>query len=68
MDIEIQRGIQVQKEKPKSATVLLIGNDGNTKAAIHIYPRFEKDGDTFRVEIASGNVSIKPPLLIEFDV
>lgn len=68
MDIEIQRGTQVQKDKPQSVHILLIGDDNNPKAAIHIYPKFEKDSDKFRVEIASGNVSIKPPLLVEFDI
>lgn len=68
MDIEIQRGAQLQLGKPQSAHILLIGDDGNSKAAIHIYPKFEVDSDRFRVEIKSGNVSIKPPLLVEFDV
>lgn len=66
--IEVQRGPQLQEGKPQSVHILLIGNDGNSKAVIHIYPKFEHDSDRFRVEIASGNVSIKPPLLIEFDV
>ena len=68
MDIEIKRGTQLQEGKPESVSLLLIGDDGNTKAYISVYPKFLKDSDLFRVEISSGNLSIKPPLRIEFDI
>ena len=68
MDIEIKRGTQLQEGKPESVSLLLIGDDGQAKAYISVCPKFLKDSDLFRVEISSGNVSIKPPLKIEFDI
>ena len=68
MDIEITRGIQLQEEKPESVRLLLIDDEGKVKASIHVSPKFLADSDLFRVEIAAGDVSIKPPLLIEFDI
>lgn len=56
--IEIARGQTLQGGRPKSAHIKLIGNDGELKGYISIYPRFEKPPftDTFKVEIHKGGV------------
>lgn len=68
MKIEITRGQKIYENKPESVTILLIDDDGNSKAAIHIYPQIGSKHDTFRLVVSAGNVSVKPPLLFEVDI
>ena len=73
MDIEIKRGKTIQKGRPASVTILLIGNDRNTKAAITVWPTmvkakdFDKD-DTFHVEIFKGHNALSSDLDIKVDI
>jgi len=69
MKIEIQRGTKVYGDMPEAVHLLIIADSGEVKTSLHIYPRkITPENKKVRVEIASGDVSIKPPLSIEFDV
>lgn len=68
MEIEIQRGQKIYKNKPESVNILLIGDDGESRAAIHVFPKADPKSDLFRVEMSVGNVAIKPPVLFEADI
>lgn len=56
--IEIERTPAIQEGRPEPAFIKLIGNDGEVKAAIEIFPRFEKPPftDTFKVRIHKGDM------------
>jgi len=56
--IEIEEFPAIQVGRPKSVHLKLVGDNGETKAVIDVYPRFEKPPftDTFRVEIHKGNI------------
>ncbi len=55
-DIEIQRTPSLQEGRPDAVHILLISDNGEVKAAIDVWPRFEKPPftDAFRVEIHKG--------------
>jgi len=62
--IKVEESPAIQ-EGPGSVHLLLIGDDGETKATVSVYPKFEKPPftDTFRVEIHKGS-----PLSPDVDV
>lgn len=67
MELEINRGTKLQDNKPESITILLIGDNGNTKGVVRITAKFD-NSDIFRVEVRGGDVSINPPINFEADI
>lgn len=63
-EIEIERIPRVQESRPESVHIKLIGNDGQVKGVISVWPLIKpiaQNNDEFRVEVRSGyNVLEKP--------
>jgi len=64
-EIKVEKSPAIQKGRPGSVHLLLIGDDGETKATVMVYPKFEKPPftDTFIVRINKGS-----PLFPDVDV
>ena len=58
MKIEVEKTPAVQRGRPGAVHLRLVGDDGETKGFVSVYPRFEKPpfSDTFRVEIHKGDM------------
>ena len=64
-DIIVERTPELQIGRPRGVRILLVGDKGETKGFVSIYPRFEKPPftDTFRIEITKGG-----PIFPETDI
>ena len=69
MNVEVHSGIPAYEDMPAPVYILLIGDDGQTKGAIQVYPRkLTPDKPLMRIEVVIGNISLKPPIQFEVDV
>ena len=71
MDIEVERGAKVYNTKPESVYVRLIGNNGEVKGFIAVFPKValaSANDDTFHIEVVKGFNPLNTEISIKLDI
>jgi hypothetical protein len=67
MEFEVKRGAKLHRDLPETISILLLDSERHPKGAISVFPK-SVHKNIVRVEIALGDVSLKPPIEFGADV